>query len=176
MRSEQRASSTAELVSCALAVASTAWTGCSTGSSRLDKSGLPLGAVSRKFVESRFEGHLVYPGATLFRSVGRDEERNSIEGGMNAAFTGGIYTTDDPASRIYSWYRNELVPRGWKDLDVGLGGADSSAAGYQRGARERILVEMDKPELLHDIIGGMIPTGHTIFEERYYVGPAPGNK
>ena len=117
----------------------------------------------------------MYPGATLFRPVGGDEARNTIEGGANAAFTGGIYTTDDPPGKVYSWYRQQLLPRGWKDYDVGIAGPQASAAGYERGARERFVVAMDKPDLLRDVIGGTIPTGHTIFEERYYIGSASGS-
>jgi hypothetical protein len=125
-------------------------------------------------VKSRPEGHLFYPGALVYWPIGGGEQRNSMEGGTNPAFSGAILTSHGSADEIFAWYQGWLSSHGWA-LDQRAIGSTVwvSYVGYKRGDREQFTVAIDDPKLLTGVIGTPVATDPgTVFEVRYQIRPA----
>ncbi len=146
-----------------------AWLGSSSGP-RTDADGLPLGAVSYQFVNSRPPAHLIYPNTKVLRVIGHDESRYPAEGVTNSAFAGAILVTTDSPDQIYAWYQHHIAAYGWKTYRLAaLLSTQRSARGYQRGSREIFVVAIDDPRQWGAAVGSQMPAGGTLFEYTYTI-------
>jgi hypothetical protein len=139
-----------------------------------DAQALPRGPVTFDQVKSHPEGHLFYPGAHIYWPIGGGEQRNSIEGGTNPAFSGAILTSNRSPDEIFAWYQSWLFSHGWA-LDQRAIGSTVwvSYVGFKRGSREQFTVAIDDPKLLTGVLGPPVPSDRgTVFEVRYQIRPA----
>ena len=137
-----------------------------------DRDGLPTGPVTYRFVDSRPEAHLVYPGATVLASTGTTESSDPLEGLKNSAFAGAVLVTRDPPDQVYAWYQKQLSARGWKPYQLAaLLSTQVSAAGYRRGVREFFVGAVDDSHMFR-VAPGAVPAGGTLFEFTYSIEPA----
>ena len=138
-----------------------------------DAESLPIGPVSYKFISSRPEAKLYYPNSTVFSPFGGPQERRE---GISSAQAGAILISNDPPEKIYAWYRNWLLARGWNvDKNAFAGTLDTqlSLEGYSKGRRKRqaFYVAMNDTKRLGGTLGRKIPANVTVFEFRYYINP-----
>lgn len=139
-----------------------------------DAQALPLGPVTAADIKSHPEGHLLYPRAKLYWTIGGAETSDPIEGGTNPAFAGAILTSSGSAGDIFAWYRQWMFSNGWQIDSQRIGSTVClSYVGFKRGARERFVVAVDDPRLLGDVLGTRVPTDRgTVFEIRYQILPS----
>jgi hypothetical protein len=135
----------------------------------VDSAGLPKGAITYRYLASRPESHIVFPGSTLVRRLGGDE-LNALGGG-SAGFAGGIFSTGASGDAIYSWYDGQLIGHGWRFREISALTTETSARAYVRGSREYITVGIDDPALLSNTVGQSMPSGVTLYEFTYTVDP-----
>lgn len=137
-----------------------------------DGAGLPSCRLTYLQVAALPEGKLYYPGATILRHIGADEETGGLEGEPVSAFAGAISGTPDSSSVVYAWYRTSLESHGWTSTRIGATQAWLSAQGYTRGRREHFVVAMDNPKVLESLIGQSLPSSGTVFEFTYTIASA----
>jgi hypothetical protein len=135
-----------------------------------DSAGLPKGAITYKYLSSRPESRIVFPGSTLVRRLGGDE-LNALGGG-SSGFAGGIFSTGASGEAVYSWYEGQLLGHGWRFREISALSTETSARAYVRGSREAITVGIDNPALLGNVVGQKMPTGMTLYEFTYSVDPS----
>jgi len=135
-------------------------------------AGIPSGLVSYRQVKARAEAQLYYPGAQVLLPFGGGEDRNAVEGVVNAAFAGAVLRVNAPSQSIYRWYQDWMASHGWKSSPTIRATTQLSIEGYARGQRERFSVAMDDASGLGQTLGQEIPPGQgTIFEIRYMILP-----
>ena len=133
---------------------------------RYDETGIPIGKVDYKFVSSRPEATLYYPGAKIFQKFGLGQRQKGT-----VAFAGAIMTTDDTPEEVYAWYDAWLVSNNYYN-DTSWGGiADTqkSVMTYSKNERERFEVAINDPKGLSLTLGKEVPTDVTVFEFSYII-------
>jgi hypothetical protein len=116
---------------------------------------------------------LFYPGSQVLFPFGGGEQKDAIEGVVNAAFAGAVLRVDAPSDTIYSWYNSWMTSHGWHSSPALRATTQLSIVGYGRGARERFTVAMDNPTTLARTVGHSIPSGAgTVYEISYMILPA----
>jgi len=137
-----------------------------------DPGGIPSDPVSYQQVKAHAEAQLYYPGAQVLLPFGGGEDKNAIEGVVNAAFVGAVLRVNAPSQSIYRWYQDWMTSHGWKSSPTIRATTQLSIEGYARGQRERFSVAMDDASQLGQPLGQQIPPGQgTIFEIRYMILP-----
>ena len=140
------------------------------GLSGCDANGLPLGPVTVAQLDAHTEATLDYPGATRISHNGTPEQ--STLQGPGLAYTVSILATPDAADRVYAWYNDWLVARGWRHGDVIRSTAELSVRSWDRGTREVFDVGILNPARMQSLFGNQIPSGQTMIETRYMIIPA----
>lgn len=132
-----------------------------------DAQGIPNGMVSYEFVSSRPEAKLYYPNGKVFSQFGQPQkEKNDF------AAAGIIMTSDDPPEKIYAWYKDWLVDRGWRRDEKReriMGSTNISVKKYIKGERELFQVAIDDPKQLSWTLGKQVPKDKTVFEFIYII-------
>src|SRR3989440_4670061 len=137
-------------------------------------AGIPSGLLSYRQVKARAEAQLYYPGAQVLLPFGGGEDRNAVEGVVNAAFAGAVLRVNAPSQSIYRWYQDWMTSHGWKSSPTIRATTQLSIEGYARGQRERFSVAMDDASQLGQPLGQQIPPGQgTVFEIRYMILTTP---
>ncbi len=126
--------------------------------------------VSYKFVKSRPDAKLYYPNGKVYSQFGGDQVQT--DEGLGVAFTGSIMTTTDPPVKVYQWYHEQLIKRGWHEnqlLEHAKADTQLSVNDYEKGKREIFEVAIDNPKTLGMTIGSKVPNYETIFEFSYMI-------
>jgi len=139
------------------------WSGC-------DASGLPLGSVRVRDLETHKEATLYYPAATLL-AHGSTAEQHQVVGSPLPASAKSILATPDSTEKVYAWYGDWLLAHGWRGRDVLRSTAEQSVRSWDRGSRETFDVAILNPTRTWSIFGKQIPSGRTLVETRYLIIP-----
>lgn len=140
--------------------------------SAADTAGLPTGPITAAFVDSRPDAHLVYPGATVLKTVVNPEGPTacSIDGcSADQAYVDVWTATAASAATVRDWYKAEVVAQGYGC--IGSGGPDYAyqTDSYSLGSREHLLViYVDRDHYNVSFLQG-VPADRTVVETQYSI-------
>lgn len=159
----------------AAAMLAAAACGSGNGAARLDRNGIPEGAISVHWMLRQSLSSLYYPQSKPIYLLGAGSSENP---GSSPAFAGAVLTSTSTGAQIYQWYFHKLKTLGWYFVtDNGCSSVqlDCPQFGHTgHGIREGFVIGVDSPTELPFVIGNMPPPACTVYEMSYEIYPPGG--